>query len=185
MFTKHTFHSTVNPLDAKQTHKEPFLPGHCGTKGRLCHRHRPASLGFLFGFFFVHATPLPPSTAAVCIWQELAFSGGICFLPPPRLFPLGCWERWEELCGKAPVSARGDFGSVGDAGTPSLPSHVHFKAKLLIFFSPRGQRRAGKGCSRSPRGMQDLPYGCAGSGPSVFPAWENPIEILLETLTSP
>lgn len=44
MFTKHTFHSTVNPLDAKQTHKEPLLPGHRGPKGRP---HRPASLGFI------------------------------------------------------------------------------------------------------------------------------------------
>lgn len=135
MFTKHTSHSTVNPLDAKQTHQEPLPPRAPGGSGVVAPTASSCFPWFLwFGFFFGHHPRcLHPRTPA---WSLL--SRGVCFLPPPRLFLLG-WEL-----GEAPVSARGGSGSVGDAGTHSLPSQMHFKAKLPFFsFSGAGRGQAG------------------------------------------
>lgn len=145
MFTKHTSHSTVNPLDAKQTHQELLPPR--APRGGGSHSIVPLPVVSLVWFCWT-PSPLPPS-ARTC--PELAFPGGL-LLPPPRLFPLG-WELWE-----APVSARGGSGSVGDAGAHSLPSQMHFKAKLPFFFpfSGAGREQAG-----------DAPVAPGGAGPST------------------
>lgn len=165
MFTKHTSHSTVNPLDAKQTHQELLPPR--APRGGGSHCIVPLPVVSLVWFCWT-PSPLPPS-ARTC--PELAFPGGL-LLPLPRLFPLG-WELWE-----APVSARGGSGSVGDAGAHSLPSQMHFKAKLPFFFPSLGLAESRQGMLPWPQGVQDLPHGCAGSGPSAFPVWESPLEIL-------
>lgn len=53
MFTKHTFHSTVNPLDAKQTHRAAPPLGHHGTEGWPWGQHHPASLMDVFNISVV------------------------------------------------------------------------------------------------------------------------------------
>lgn len=157
MFTKHTSHSTVNPLDAKQTHQEPALGR------RLPQHHRPASRGF-FGLVLLDTIPAASIRAHL---PGACFPGGVfCFLPPPRLFLLG-WELWE-----APVSARGGSGSVGDAGAHSLPSQMHFKAKLPFFFLLWGWQRAGRGCSRGPRGCRTFHKAVQAPVPWHFPGGE-------------
>lgn len=169
MFTKHTSHSTVNPLDAKQTHQELLPPR--APRGGGSHSIVPLPVVSLVWFCWT-PSPLPPS-ARTCL--ELAFPGGL-LLPPPRLFPLG-WELWE-----APVSARGGSGSVGDAGAHSLPSQMHFKAKLPFFFPLLwGWQRAGRGCSRGPRGCRTFHTAVQAPAPRHFPcgkalwkSWECP-----------
>lgn len=176
MFTKHTSHSTVNPLDAKQTHQEllpPRAPGGSGAAAPTASSRFPWFLWFGFLFFLdtIPAASIRAHLLGAC------FARGVCFLPPRRLFPLGR-ELWE-----APASARGGSGSVGDAGTHSLPSQVHFKAKRPHFsFSGAGRQQAGD-APVAPGGAGSSTRLCRLS-PLAFPMWESPLEIL-EMPTSP
>lgn len=170
MFTKHTSHSTVNPLDAKQTHQEllpPRAPGGSGAAAPTASSRFPWFLRF--GFFFIFWTPFPlPPSSHTC--PELAFQRGL--LPAPaRLFLLG-WSCGKRLSLLGEVLARWEMLAL----TPCPPRCT--LRPNFPFFPSLGLADSRQGMLPWPQGVQDLPHGCAGSGPLAFPMWESPLEIL-------
>lgn len=187
MFTKHTSHSTVNPLDAKQTHQE--LPPPCA-QGCWLPQHHPASRGFFGLVFFGHHPRCLHLRAPA--WSLLS-RGGVCFcplpgsscspgscgklsrgsllLPPPRLFPLG-WQLWE-----VPVSAREVLARWEMLALTPCPPRCTLRPNFP-YFPSLGLAQSRQGMLPWPQGVQDLPHICAGSGPLASPMWGSPLEIL-------
>lgn len=85
-------------------------------------------------------------------------------------FLLGCWE---ELRGQR-LSARWEV-----LAACSLPSHMHFRAKLLFFvfmiLSGAGTEQAGD----APVALEGCRTSSVGCTPLVFPIGDSPVEILL------
>lgn len=161
MFTKHTSHSTVNPLDAKQTHQEllpPRAPRGSGAAAPTASSRFPWFLWFGFSFFWT-PSPLPPS-AHTC--SELALPGGFASCP------LAGSSRWAGSCGKrlpllGEVLARWEMLAL----TP-CPPRCTLRPNVPIFPS-LGLADSRQGMLPWPQGVQDLPHGCAGSVPWHFP----------------
>lgn len=150
MFTKHTSHTSV-PLTLWMPNRHIrscSLPALRGAQGWRLPQHRPAPRGFFsLAFFGHHPRCIHPRAPA----RSLLSRGGLLLPPPSQALPAGLGALGSAcLCS-------GGSGSVGDAGTHSLPSQMHFKAKLPFFsFSGAGTEQAG-----------DAPVAPGAAGPST------------------
>lgn len=168
MFTKHTSHSTVNPLDAKQTHQEPLPPRAPGGSGVVAPTASSCFPWFLwFGFFFdtIPAASIRAHLPGAC------FPGGFASCPlPGSSCSAGSWGKRLSLLGE--VLARWEMLAL----TPCPPRCT--LRPNFPFFPSLGLAEGRQGMLPWPQGLQDLSHGCADSGPLALPMWESPLETL-------
>lgn len=115
MFTKHTFHSTVNPLDAKQTHRAAPPLGTMGPRGGRGDSSilRPSWMFLISLLFYTHN----PTTSICCTARvpdgSLLPGGYICFLSSSQ------WENNGQRCREsAQLCLEGVWALVPEAVCP-------------------------------------------------------------------
>lgn len=167
MFTKHTFHSTVNPLDAKQTHRAAPPLGTTGPRGGCGDSIilRPSWM-FLRSLLFCTHNPATSIGRAARVPSGSLLLGGYLLpggcLPPPGLFSVG--ERGAEMQGKPPALPGG-----GLCPLPALLAAL--QAKLLLVSLPAAwssPASALRGASRRQAGCSMATTPRAAMGPSAL-----------------